>query len=414
MFPMRFLIIGLLFTVSSFAAPPSASAARAGLDPALLARIPARLHELVQKGELPGIVTLVARHGVIAELDAEGYRDIDARDPMKTDSIFQIMSMTKPFTCTGIMMLMEEGRLALTDPVEKFLPEFRGQLVALPHGPGGGPRLTAPTRPIMIRDLMTHTSGMTSDVPESVKGLDEKMNHSLAEAVAAFAKLPLAFEPGTSWHYSNAGIATLGRIIEVVSGEPYQQFIEERLLKPLGMKNTFYFPPPDKTGRISLVYRHENGKLTVSGADILGGDPRMFRKGAIYPAPEFGLYSTASNLFTFYQMMLDGGTYRGHRYLSRASIDVMRAVHTGDIPHAGWMDGTGYGLGWEVVKDPMGTLNLNSIGTYGHGGAFGTQGWIDPKRDLIRVMLVQVSDGSGDNARNLFFGMSGSAIADAR
>ena len=400
---MRSLLLAVLTGFAVAAATPNPSdISKGGLDRARLAEIPVRMKQLVDQGLASGCVTLVARHGVIAELDAVGMSDIESKKPMRTDSIFQIMSMTKPVTAVGVMMLVEEGKVALNEPVEKYLPEFRGQTLA------GGNK---PARPVVLRDLMTHTSGMGSAAPENMKDLQQRMNHTLADAVAAYARQLLAFEPGTKWSYSNNGIATLGRLIEVVSGMPYERFIATRILEPLGMKDSFFFPPQDKIGRIALVYKTSGGKLTRSGDDILGGDPTLYRKGAKYPAPEWGLYSTAEDLSHFYQMMLNGGTYQGRRYLSKMAVDLMRVVHTGDIAPAGWLPlgGSGYGLAWEVTRDPTSQLMFLPAGTYGHGGAFGTQGWIDPKDDLIRVLMIQGSNGT-DDFRSASLQIAGGAL----
>ncbi len=382
------------------AEPPGA---KNGVDPGRLSAIPARMKSFVDRGDVAGTVNLIARHGSIVLLEAVGYQDLEAKKPMRTDSIFQIMSMTKPLTGTGIMMLMEEGRLSLMDPVEKYLPEFKGQMA------GEKGIVRKPVRPITIRDLMTHTSGMSGPHGD-MADLYQKMDRSLAEAVASFAKQPLDYEPGSKWMYSNTGLATLGRIIEVVSDQAYEQFIADRLLKPLGMKDSFFFAPRDKQDRIAAVYVSKDGKLQKAGGGILGGDAMQFRKGAKYPAPEFGLYSTASDLAAFYQMMLNGGSYQGRRYLSTASVAVMTALHTGDLK-AGHMPGTGYGLTWEVVKEPIGTLTLLSEGTYGHGGAFGTHGWIDAKKDLVGVFMTQKS-GNVDDVKNAFFQMAGASVVE--
>ena len=232
----------------------------------------------------------------------------------------------------------------------------------------------------------------------------------LADAVRFYGKQPLQFEPGTRWRYSNMGIAALGRIIEVVSGEEYVHFIETRLLGPLGMKDSFFFAPDSKKDRIALVYKHTGGKLVRSGDEILAGDAAKYRAGAKYPAPEFGLYSTAPDLFNFYQMLLDGGMYKGKRYLSRQSIETMTRVFTPEVTPAGWLGGTGYGLTFEIVNKPEGTLLLHSPGTFGHGGAFGTEGWIDPMNDLIRICMVQLSDGTGSQARSVIMQIGEAAV----
>lgn len=396
---MRQPLVLLATAIALWAAPPPE--AKSGLDTERLARIPARMKAFVEKGDIPGSVVLIARHGQIVHLDAEGWADLEDKKPMRTDSIFQIMSMTKPFTGVGIMMLAEAGKLSLNDPVERHLPVFRDQQVR------DGGRLRKPARPVTIRDLMMHTSGM-SGPHDSLKDLYQKLDHTLAEAVPVFAKAPLEFEPGSRWLYSNTGIATLGRIIEVVSDMPYERFIGEWILGPLGMKDTFFFPPEDKKSRIALVYSVKDGKLARSGPEALGGASWEYRKGAKYAAPEFGMYSTARDLFAFYQMMLNNGTYNGRRLLSKASVDVMTSLQTGTL-EAGHMPGAGFGLTWEVVKDPIGTMTLLSPGTFGHGGAFGTHGWIDRQKDLVGVYLVQRAN---NDVKNAVFQLAGSAVVD--
>ena len=403
------LVLSIAFSLT--AAPPPV---KTGVDSERVSHITARLRGFVDQGSIAGAVALASRRGEIVYYDAVGYQDSELKKPMHKDSIFQIMSMTKPIVGIGIMMLAEEGRLSVSDTVERHLPEFRGQWLIESVLAGGKTRtLKHPARPITIRDLMTHTSGLPSGPPESAKELNQRMNLSLAEAVALFSQMPLDFEPGAKWQYSNAGIATLGRIIEVASGQPFEKFMEERIFTPLGMKDSFFFPPEDKIGRISMVYKIEDGKLKRSGADILGGDPALYRKGAKYPAPEFGLYSTASDLQSVYQMMLSGGVSReGKRLISAASVDVMTRVHTGTIEPAGHTPGWAYGLTWTVARGPAATLQLQSLGTYGHGGAFGTQGWIDPKKELVGVFLIQRSSGADPNESRAFTGMINASVLD--
>lgn len=310
---------------------------------------------------------------------------------MRTDSMFQIMSMTKPVTCTGIMILMEEGRLALIDPVEKYLPEFAGQKLS------SGAK---PARLVTIRDLMTHTSGLPSGTPKGYVNAD----HTLAEVVSLGSQQPLDFEPGSKWSYSNMGIATLGRVIEVVSSKPYEQFIAERIFVPLNMKDTHFFLPAEKHGRLAVAYTEKDGKLERFDAD-------PFRTGAKYPAPEGGLYSTASDMARFYQMMLDKGTLDGRRILSGGAVAVMTTVQTGELK-AGFAPGMGWGLGWAVVREPAGTLRLNSMGSFGHGGAYRTYGWVDPGKDMVEVLMYQRTNGGGDVADeiNSFLALAAAAI----
>jgi CubicO group peptidase (beta-lactamase class C family) len=274
---------------SSAAFTASFDVVKAGMDAERLAKIPARMQAFVEKGAIAGAVMLIERHGVLASLDAIGYQDLESKKPMRTDSIFQIMSMTKPVTATGIMILMEEGKLALSDPVEKHLPEFRGQWVIESRSADHASRkLKRPSRPITIRDLLTHTSGMAAAPPEGAKEIYQRMDLPLKDAVALFSQQPLDFEPGAKWQYSNAGIATLGRIIEVAADQPYEKFIEERIFRPLGMQDSFFFPSPERIGRIAMVYKIEDGKLKRAGGDILGGDPAQYRRAAKYPALSSG------------------------------------------------------------------------------------------------------------------------------
>ncbi len=384
---------------------------KSGMDSAKLALLTPRLKELVEKQTIPGAVYLVARNGKVVAEDAVGWANVEDNKPMQKDSIFQIMSMTKNFTGVAAMMLVEEGKLELRRPVADYLPEFRDIEVEEKAGDGRAgahkPR-NAPT----VWQLMDHTSGLPGDPDGELKDNPRTMNVPLAQAVTFYAHEHLQFEPGTRWQYSNGGIATLGRIIEVVSGQSYVDFVTSQLLTPLGMKDSFFFPPADKTGRIALVYKHKDGKLVRSGAEVLAGDPVTYRKGAVYPAPEFGLYSTVGDLFHFYQMLLNGGTLDGHRYLSKQAVQTMTRVFTPDVKPSGWLGGTGYGLTFEIVNQPEGTLLLHSPGTFGHGGAFGTEGWMDPAHDLVRISLVQLSDGSGSTARSVVMQIGEAAIED--
>jgi len=404
----RFFLLAS-FTAALLAAPRDPKElAKAGMDPGRLALIPIRMKEFVDKGRIAGAVTLVARHGVVAAHDAVGWQDIERKIPMKPDSIFQVMSMTKPVTAVAIMMLVDEGRVGLLDPVEKHIPEFRGQMMISEKHADGRVTLKKPSRTITVRDLLTHTSGMPTTPPPGLAQLYQKLDRTLAEATLVYSQMPLEFEPGSQWLYSNPGIATLGRIVEVASDMPFERFLDTRIFKPLGMNDSFLFPPEDKKPRIADVYRLNIDKLERAGGDSLGGDAREYRKGAVYSGPEFALYSTAADLAAFYEMARAGGAFNGKRLLSRAAVDVMSALHTGDIK-AGHNPGTGFGLGWEVAKDPAATLNFWSPGTYGHGGAFGTHGYIDKQRDLVGVYLVQGGPVEGKYA---FIRMAAAAVIE--
>ena len=380
----------LLLAVRAFALD-GPDAERAGMDPTRLDAIRTRMTQYVERGAGAGYVTLVARHGVIAHLAATGWQDREAKVKMRLDTLFQIKSMTKPVTAVAVMLLVDEGRISLNDAVEKYLPEFAGQTLA------GGAK---PAHPITIYDLLTHTSGMAGSFHQP----NADGRHTLAEMVASEAKFPLQFEPGTKWQYCNTGIATLGRIIEVVTGKKYEEFMSARIFTPLGMKDTFFFPPASVRSRIAAVYTDDNGTLRRSDSDL-------YREGWAYPAPEGGLFSTAADMANFYQMMLSKGVFGGKRILSAAAVTTMTMNHTGDLK-AGFAPGMGYGLGWAVVKDAHGTFRYSSIGTYSHGGAFRTFGYVDPAKDMIGVIMLQRTNGGGDVADeiNSFLAMAAAAV----
>jgi CubicO group peptidase (beta-lactamase class C family) len=405
LFCVRKLVLSLFVVASTL------SYAASGVDQEVLSQIPQRMKSFIDRQTVAGAVTLVAHGRDIVEFDAAGMADVEAGHPMQKDTIFQIMSMTKPFTAVGIMMLAEQGKLALRDPVEQYLPEFHGLRVATTANPDAA-RLSIPNHAITIRDLLTHTSGMQDyPGPPAIRDYPQTMSVPLDEVVRQLAKQPLLFQPGTQWSYSSPGIEILGRIIEVCSGEKYEDYITGHILRPLGMKDSFFYPPADKVGRIAMVYAEQDGKLARAPASILGGDPAKHRQGSVFSAPGWGLYSTAEDLLHFYRMMLGNGVYEGHRYLSPFSVHLMRERQTTEIQPVGWMRGSDYGLAWEVVTDPLGELAGHTIGTYGHGGAFGTQGWIDPNNDLISILLIQRSDAGAQSMTNVFLNMAEASLS---
>ncbi|MCL4784822.1 MAG: beta-lactamase family protein [Bryobacterales bacterium] len=366
-----------------------------------LALIKPRMQAAVDQGSIPGAVSMIVKDGKVAHLEAVGYADIEAKKPMRTDTIFQIMSMTKPITGIAVMILMEEGKLSVTDPVERHLPEFRNQWMVSERDGNARMTLVRPSRPITILDLLTHTSGMAGFMPEGMSDFMRTMDRPLNEAVAAYAQVPLQFEPGTRWMYSNMGIDTLGRIVEVVSGMKYEDFLKQRVFDPLGMTDSFFYPPAAKRDRIAMVYGRRDGKWERSGAEILGGDPAKFRAGAKYPGPSFGLFSTAEDLALLTQMMLNGGTLNGKRILSPATVKMMTTVQNAKLEPSGHNVGQGYGLAWTVVKDQRFEVLLRPKGTYGHGGAFGTDYWVDPEHNLIGVFLIQSTSATRNEERAL-------------
>jgi CubicO group peptidase (beta-lactamase class C family) len=368
-----------------------ACVAGAAPNPDRLGRIGPRMQSLIDQGKAAGIVTLLQHHGKVIHHDARGYLKLEDKTPMLPDTIFEIMSMTKPVTATAIVMLAEDGKLAISDPVERHLPEFRGQWVM------DGGKQVKPARPITIRDLLTHSSGLAEYPPDGMGGIRfyYNMNRPLAEAVTMYSQMPLLFQPGTRFQYSNPGIATLGRLIEVLSGQAYEQFLEARIFKPLGMKDSFLFPPDSIQSRIANVYQTVGGKLVNMGDGI-------YRKGARYSFPEGGMYSTAAGMAAFYQCFLAGGK----PLLSIAGHETMLAIHSGETLRGG----SGWGLGWSVTQNNAGLLDLRSLGAYGHAGAFGTFGWVDPKRALVGVFMVQGSLEATEEGRSAFVEMANAAI----
>lgn len=392
LFPLLFA----LFVVTALAQPKAG-----GPDEARLAQLKARMKSFVEQGRTAGIVTLLAYRGQVIHADAVGYQNLETKAPMYLNTLFQIASMTKPITAVAVMLAEEDGLLTILDPVEKYLPEFKDLKVK------EGDNLVKPARPITIRDVLTHTSGMSGDYPKAVGDFQtfyRKRDRTLAEAVKLFAQQPLEVHPGTKWIYSNTGIAVAGRIVEVVTGKSFEQFLEERLFTPLGMKDTHFFLPASKNDRVAQIYQ-----LTESGLKKSVIEPT--RENAVYSAPEAGLYSDAADLFRFLQMLLNGGRFNGKQILSHHSVELMTNNHTGDLK-AGWSPGIGMGLGFQIVRNVEGMFRLQSVGTFTHGGAWQTYYFADPNKELIGVILMQRQGGGGDMSDefNAFVSMSCAAV----
>lgn len=352
-------------------------------DDKLSGRIRTGLQKFVDDGQIAGAVALVGKADKVLAVEAVGRRDIGSDAAMGPDALFRVMSLTKPITAVGVMMLVDDGKLELDDLVESHLPEFRGQKLYAGFS-GDRPVLVPAPRPITVRDLLTHTSGLPDAPPPGYTDLDKHPDFSLADAVKVIAGRPLSFPPGTKWSYSNAGMTTLGRIIEVVSGKPYDVFLRERLFVPLGMSDTTFYPTPDQMARAATVYDRKEGKLKPVESHRVAPNPERNR-----PSPAGGLFSTADDLAKLYQMTLRRGlSDDGKRILSEASVDAMTRLQTGDLK-CGFVDGMGFGLGWGVVKVPAGVTASLSPGTYGHGGAYGTQGWVDRTKGRFVILLIQ-------------------------
>jgi CubicO group peptidase (beta-lactamase class C family) len=374
----------------------------AGMSAQRLAAIPVRMKDYVDAHQTAGMVTIVGRHGQVAGFDAVGYQDIERHMPMRKDAMFRIASLTKPITCAGIMVLADEGKLSVIDPVEKYLPEYAGIKVSACGGRAGyGCTAMLPSRPINIEDLMMHTSGLRGSVDTNGPNAPT----SLAELASLGAKTQLLFNPGTHWSYSNVGYDILGRIIEIVSKQPYDLFLKGHLFDPLRMDDTYFFVPQEKRSRLATLYT-----LTESGLKRASAQYGS-QKASRIPMPAGGLVSTAEDIFRFNLMMRNGGTLNGQRVLSRAAVQLMTTSHTGNMK-TGWSPGVGHGYGYEVVRNADGMFRYNSIGSFVKGGAYRTYEWVDPEKDLVGVFMMQLTNGGGDTADeiNSFLEMSAAAI----
>jgi CubicO group peptidase (beta-lactamase class C family) len=317
---------------------------------------------------------------------------------MRTDSIFWIASMTKPITATAVMMMQDEGKLSVDDPVETYLPQFKDLKATVGQ-----------TNRVKIRHLLTHTSGMGEISPDEARDKTD-----LASVIPLYVSKPVKYEPGTKWTYCQSGINTAARIVEVVSGMPFDRFVERRLFGPLGMKDTTFCLTEEQLPRLATSYRRtERGELEATANRFLNGKSPTSRDR--FPAANGGLFSTASDYAKFCQMVLSGGEFEGRRYLSPEAVRQMTSVQTGELK-TGFTDGNGWGLGWCVVREPQGVTGVLSPGTFGHGGAYGTQAWIDPTRKRIYILMVQRADFPNSDAsdvRRAFQEAASSALSGA-
>jgi CubicO group peptidase (beta-lactamase class C family) len=337
--------------------------------------VAARLQPFVESHSLAGAVTAVATAEKVISLEAVGYSDIAAGESMKTDAVFWIASMSKPMTATALMMLVEEGKVNVNDPVEKYLPEYRGQWLIAEQS-NGQMVLKKPAHPITVKNVLTHTSGLPH-----LSRIEHLIDtYPLREAAISYGMSPLQSEPDTKYAYCNAGINTVGRIIEVVSGKPYEQFMEERLLKPLGMKDTTLWPTGEQMNRLAKSYRPTKDKAALQELNIdqLTYPLQNRSRGA---SPAGGYFSTAADMAIFGQMILRGGELGGKRYLSEQSVKQMTSAQTGDVAVNPNNKDAAYGFGWSTSHTPD--------APFGHGGAYATNLSIDPKRGIVTVFMVQ-------------------------
>ena len=344
------------------------------------AGVPASLQPLVNEGKVAGAVALVATKDRILHLSAVGKSDLETGRAMRTDDLFWIASMTKPMTAVCVAMLADEGKLRYSDLVEKYLPEFRGQWL-IEEKTDTRRTLVKSPRPLTLHDLLTHTGGMA--------GYSVTDPHwTLSEMSIAAAREPLIFAPGKRWGYSTAAIDVLGRVVEVVSGMPFADFMQKRLLDPLGMKATTFWPTPEQEKRLARSYQLDakTNRLKPVGISYLYRGAVTDRRRP--PLGGAGLFSTAEDVARFYQMMLHRGEWRGQRILTSETVADMTRRQKDDIP---LLRGNATGLQFSVVVEP-GAMAQNAHftpGTFGHGGAHGTVSWADPHRGLIYVLLIQ-------------------------
>jgi CubicO group peptidase (beta-lactamase class C family) len=367
-----------------------------GLSSERLARINEMMRRHLAAGDLAGGVTLVARKGRVAHLEAHGVMDLESKKPMTKDAVFRIASMTKPVTGVAIMMMLEEGKLQITDPVSKFIPEFKEMKVAVAQpnqGPppveGEGPVVprfyTVPAeREITIRDLLTHTSGLASGPMgnSDVRKIARKPNETLADYIPRLSRTALEFQPGSRWSYSaQAGFDTLGRIVEIASGQTFDQFLRQRVFDPLGMKEISFYPTDTLEPRMPPVYQ-----VAVKGLQKSANPNSMSSR--VYFMGSGGLVTTAEEYWKFGQMLLNGGELNGKRLLSPTTVAFMTSVHVLDtLP--GRPVGEGYGLSVRVLNHAVAGGSRLSDGSFGWSGAYGTHFWVDPKEEIVAVLMIQ-------------------------
>jgi CubicO group peptidase (beta-lactamase class C family) len=421
-FPMlasaRVLVALLAIQALVLGERPGAQAARprveapesVGVSSERLARLHQAMKGFVDRKEVSGIVTLVARDGKTVDLYAVGAQDVEKNAPMKADSIFRIASMTKPVTSVAIMMLFEEGKLFLTDPVSKFIPAFKGSTVM--EGTGSEAKTVPARRAITIRDLLAHKSGITYGfLAAGAVGASYRKNGvtdglttttmTLEENINKLAAEPLVAQPGSAFNYS-LSTDVLSRVVEVASGQPYNVFVRDRILKPLKMNDTDFVVPESKWSRFVTVYSPDGkgGIRPMTDPESFGNTHMspwaLYREGRTYFSGGAGLASTASDYARFANMLLNGGSLDGARLLSPKTIELMTRSHTSELTPPLQLLGPGvnFGLGFRVVTDLAQTQTLGSDGLYGWSGIYGTNFWVDPKEKLVAVLMVQKYPGS--------------------
>jgi CubicO group peptidase (beta-lactamase class C family) len=375
---------------------PAAKPESVGMSSERLARLDEGMKKLVDQGRLSGVVTMVSRHGKVVAFNATGKRDIAANAPMQKDSIFRIYSMSKPITGVAMMMLFEEGKWQLNDPVAKYIPEFANVKVYATDA-NNNMMLKDQAHPMTMRELMSHTAGFTygffSNTP--VDKLQREadvlnVNNTLDEFIKRMAKLPLNAQPGTEWHYS-VGVDIQGYIVQKLSGMPFEEYLDKRIFKPLGMVDTGFYVPQEKLNRFVEMYIYDkDGKLQVEHE----GFNHDYSKKPALSSGGGGLVSTATDYMRFCQMLLNGGQLDGVRLLSPLTVELMRSnVLAPTVPILA--PGAGFGLDFAVYTDPVAAGGYYGKGAFWWGGAAGTWFWIDPVNELIVIGMIQQMAGTG-------------------
>jgi CubicO group peptidase (beta-lactamase class C family) len=370
---------------------PTAKPEQVGFSSERLQRINETVQRHIAANRISGAVALVARKGRVVYFEATGLMDIKAKKPMRKDALFVLASMTKPVTGVAVMMLMEEGKIHLTDPVSTFIPELKGMKVAVQREGGSQVQLVPAEREITVRDLLTHTSGLGSGGIGMRQGPEipwpNAPGETLARHVPRWAAVPLDFQPGTHWGYSpHAGIDVLARVVEVASGQPFDAFLRRRIFEPLVMKDTFFILPDDRRERLASIYEVSDKGLAKANYAVIPFAKTYF-SGAI------GLVSTAEDYFRFAQMLLNRGQLDGKRLLSPRAVELYSSNHVGEMfwDQLGRPKGMGFGLGVEVVQDAVRAGTFRSNGSFGWGGSYGTHFCVDPKEQLVAVLMIQTS-----------------------
>ena len=423
-------VVGWLATISGQADLPFAKAETVGMSSKRLERINAFIKDYVDTNQIAGAVTLVARKGKIVHFEAQGWRYKEENQPMEKDAIFSLASMTKPIVSTALMMLWEDGKFMLDDPIAKWLPSYANKQVL---DPLTGRR--TPARPVTVRHILSHTSGLSltagptpaplTDSPADDADGDPLLEpepqagsgqagasaparpKTLLEAVERAAGSPLAFQPGERWQYGSS-TDFVAILVEKMSGMTIDEFVRTKIFQPLGMRDTFYNVPREKVAKVAAIYRPDkDGKITLFRKP-------EYREPTTYFPGVAGLNGTAADYFRFSQMLLNGGEYNGQRLLGRMTVNAMitNQIGTGKPVYIRG-DGYGFGLGFAVLTDPAKSPDALSIGSFTWGGANGTLFWIDPQEDLIGILMIQINPYSHFNIRPLFSVAVAQAITDS-